>query len=199
MEVACGQERTLSRGEVFTAHVFCGGRKIPAVYNVRNHKFVTLGYENHADTAIDTATVGCVTVPWKVVAPDGHVFRVTGVGCHAFANCRRLTEVVLPDSLSDIGDQAFMNCNSLRHIVLPPGTKYLWPYAFRGCINLQRIEVKAAVPIDSYNDVFDERALRFATLVVPAASADAYRSAFVWNMFRYCVPNWDGENIKNKK
>lgn len=199
VQMVCGQEkgqkRELKRGTIIPSYVLCDGKKVPAVYCVRSIEYgvASLGYESYEGTAIDTATVGRVVVPGKVESPDGGVFRVNGVGRHAFADCRWLTEVVLPDSLHDIGDQSFMNCRSLRKIVLPAGTRYLWPYAFRGCINLQRIEVKAAVPPDSYNDVFDERTLRFATLVVPGEHADAYRSAFVWNMFRYVVTDWDGE------
>lgn len=148
------------------------------------------GYESYSKTAVDTTLAGFLEVPERVTAPDGREFLVTGISRHALADCRRLTDVVLPESIHDIGDQSFMNCISLRSIVVPCGTRFIWPYAFRGCTKLQRIELKADVPPDSYNDVFDERTLRFATLVVPAASADAYRNAFVWNMFRYFIPDF---------
>lgn len=162
-----------------------------ASYRVRTRRTeVFLGYESYSRTAIDTTLAGSLEVPEKVTAPDGQVFLVTGVSRHALADCRRLTEVVLPDSIHDIGDQSFMNCTALRSVVLPCGTKNIWPYAFRGCRRLQRIEVRAIMPPDSYNDVFDEHTLRFATLVVPAASANAYRNAFVWNMFRYSIPDF---------
>jgi len=164
---------------------------VEASYRVRTRRTeVFLGYESYSRTAIDTTLAGSLEVPEKVTAPDGQVFLVTGVSRHALADCRRLTEVVLPDSIHDIGDQSFMNCTALRSVVLPCGTKNIWPYAFRGCRRLQRIEVRAIMPPDSYNDVFDEHTLRFATLVVPAASANAYRNAFVWNMFRYSIPDF---------
>lgn len=172
-------------------YVLCNGRKVEATYYRKHDNLVYLGWEDYSHTAIDTALAGRIEIPKEVVRADGQVFTVWGVSRHALADCRHITEVVLPDSLRDIGDQSFMNCSSLQQIVLPPGIRYLWPYAFRGCINLMRIDVRATAPPDSYNDVLDERTLRFATLVVPAASADAYRNAFVWNMFHYFSPNWD--------
>ncbi len=187
---AWGQQ-SWKKGDCFRAFVYCNGQKVDANYCVRSvSSEVSLGYESYSQTAIDTTLAGCLEVPGKVTAPDGRAFLVTGVSRHALADCRRLTDVVLPDSIRDIGDQSFMNCCSLRTVVVPCGTRYLWPYAFRGCTKLQRIEVKAVIPPDSYNDVFDEHTLRFATLVVPAASVDAYRNAFVWNMFRYSIPDF---------
>lgn len=187
---AWGQHRW-SKGDCFRAFVYCNGKKVDADYRVRNSSEVALGHESYSMTAVDTTLAGRVEVPAKVTAPDGKQFQVTCVSRHAFADCRRLTDVVLPDSIHDIGDQSFMNCGALRSIVLPSGTRYIWPYAFRGCTKLQRIEVKAIEPPDSYNDVFDERTLRFATLMVPASCAAAYRNAFVWNMFRYSISDFD--------
>ena len=183
----------LKKTDTFRGYVLCNGKRVNAIYSV-NHsemKTVDIGPQSYKATAIDTAQAGRIEVPSKIKAPDGQVYAVTGVSRHAFADCRRITEVVLPDSIYQLGDQSFMNCRSLRSIVLPPGICNLWPYAFRGCSNLRRVEVKAPTPPDSYNDVFDDHTLRFATLVVPASSAKAYKNAFVWNLFRYSIPNWD--------
>lgn len=180
------------KGDGFHAFVYCNGKKVDAYYCVRSVSTeVSLGYESYSQIAIDSTLTGCLEVPGRVTAPDGQVFRVTCISRHALADCRRLTDIVLPDSIRDIGDQSFMNCSSLRSIVVPCCTRYIWPYAFRGCTKLRRIEVRAVEPPDSYNDVFDEHTLRFATLVVPATSTDAYRNAFVWNMFRYSIPDFD--------
>jgi len=191
MSLTAWGQHTWKKGDCFRAYVYCNGKKVDADYRVRSCQTeVFLGYESYSKTAIDTTLAGCLVVPDKVISPDGQVFLVTGISRHALADCRHLTDVVLPDCINDIGDQSFMNCTSLRSVVVPVGTRQIWPYAFRGCTNLQRIEVKAVVPPDSYNDVFDDHTLRFATLVVPAASIDAYRNAFVWNMFRYSIPDF---------
>lgn len=179
-------------GDRIRSYVLCNGRKVNALYRVRRGgRTVALGGEDYRVTAIDTSLIGRIEVPSHITGPDGRVLAVNCVSRHALADCRHITEVVLPDCLRDIGDQSFMNCRSLRSIVLPPYTSNIWPYAFRGCSSLQRITVTSEVPPDAYNDVFDERTLRLATLVVPASKADSYRNAFIWNMFRYLVANWD--------
>ena len=41
-----------------------------------------------------------------VVIPDG----VTGIGDHAFSQCKSLTSVTIPDGVTSIGDCAFLGC-----------------------------------------------------------------------------------------
>ena len=185
--------RPLSYGDRIHGYVLCNGKCVDAVYSVRDIEGtqVELGCNSYSQTAVDTALAGRIVVPLRITAPNGQSFLVTSASRHCFAHCSHITEVVLSDSIRDIGDQSFMNCRSLKSVELPSGATNLWPYAFRGCSKLRRVIVKATVPPDSYNDVFDEHTLRFATLVVPLASAEAYRQAFVWNMFRYSIPSID--------
>ena len=187
-----GRFRHWHGGDRIQSYVICNGRKVDAIYMVRKGgRTVALGGEDYTVIAIDTALTGRIEVPSHIMGCDGRVFAVTGISRHALADCRHITEVKLPECLLDIGDQSFMNCLSLRSIEIPPFTKNIWPYAFRGCNALWRITVTCEEPPDAYNDVFDERTLRYATLVVPAASAESYCNAFIWNMFRYCVVDWD--------
>ena len=43
---------------------------------------------------------------------------VTSIGDQAFAWCRSLTSIELPDSVTSIGDQAFWGCNNLTVTIL---------------------------------------------------------------------------------
>ena len=184
-------------GDRIRSYVLCNGRKVNALYRVRRGgRTVALGGEDYLITAIDTALAGRIEVPSRITGPDGRVMAVTCISRHALADCRHITEVVLPECLHDIGDQSFMNCRSLRSIVMSPYTAYIWPYAFRGCSSLQRIVVTGEEMPDAYSDVFDERTMRFATLVLPASNIRSYRDAFIWNMFRYVVVDWDNR-MKN--
>ena len=179
-------------GDPIDSYVYCNGKKVKALYSIRRGgRTVALGGESYMVTAIDTTLSGRIVIPSHITGPDGREFAVTSISRHALADCSHITEVVLPECLHDIGDQSFMNCRSLRSIVLPPFTEYIWPYAFRGCTSLQRIEITGEMPPDAYSDVFDERTMRYATLVLPSLLAKDYHNAFIWNMFRYVVTNWD--------
>lgn len=57
------------------------------------------------------------------------------IGANAFEYCRRLEEVVFPDSLERIEKEAFLNCNNLKKAELPKGV-VVDPTAFKGCINI---------------------------------------------------------------
>ena len=54
------------------------------------------------------------------------------MGDNAFEGCAQLTEVVLPDGVSEIGHAAFRDCTSLREIDLPDSVVSVGRYAFRG-------------------------------------------------------------------
>ena len=55
----------------------------------------------------------------SVTIPDS----VTSIGSCAFAYCRGLTSVTIPNSVTSIGDGAFADCDGLQSIIIPPGTK----------------------------------------------------------------------------
>ena len=43
----------------------------------------------------------------------------TAIGDSAFINCRRLKEIIFPETVTSIGYQAFKNCSSLQSVVIP--------------------------------------------------------------------------------
>ena len=46
------------------------------------------------------------------------------------------TEVMIPDSVTNIGDWAFSECADLRNVTIPDSVACIGPYAFSGCANL---------------------------------------------------------------
>lgn len=44
-----------------------------------------------------------------------------------------MTEVEIPDGVSEIGQHAFLNCRSLKSVVIPCGLENIGIYAFSGC------------------------------------------------------------------
>ena len=65
----------------------------------------------------------------SVVIPDS----VTEIGEGAFSDCTSLESVEIPSSVTEIGVHAFSGCTSLSSVVIPDGVKKIGDYAFKDC------------------------------------------------------------------
>ena len=63
---------------------------------------------------------------------------VVGIGYQAFANCRTMTSLTIPDSLEWFAYQAFENCTSLRLVIMESDSS-LFDSDFDGCTKLRCI------------------------------------------------------------
>ena len=63
---------------------------------------------------------------------------------HAFADCS-LSNIAIPDSVTDIGDYAFEYCCSLSNMVIPNSVTSIGDYAFYGCRSLSNIVIPDSV------------------------------------------------------
>ena len=63
----------------------------------------------------------------------------------AFANCKYITSVTIPDSVESIGVRAFYRCRSLTEIDTGNGVKAISDDAFFGCDNLRSVKLGEAV------------------------------------------------------
>lgn len=70
---------------------------------------------------------------------------ITHIGEHAFANCTKLTEIEIPDSVTQIGYGAFYGCEKLGSATLPDGLKTIGGMAFVDCSALTEITIPASV------------------------------------------------------
>lgn len=105
----------------------------------------------------------------------------TSIAQYAFYNCRSLTSITLPSTLTSIGYGAFYNCSGLTSITIPEGVTSISWHAFNGCSSLTSMRVRATTP----PTLSDVSAISTATtqIQVPMASVEAYKTATNWSNF----------------
>ena len=83
---------------------------------------------------------------------------VTSIGEYAFSNCWRLLSITIPDSVTSIGDFTFYNCSSLTSITIPDSITSISNSAFSYCNSLKSVYYKgtangwAKISIDSFGN-----------------------------------------------
>ncbi len=122
----------------------------------------------------------------------------------AFDCCYAIQRINIPPSVKTIGEQAFMYCTSLKSINIPDGVTTLPTFMLAYCSSLNEVTIPASVTsIASWalengslmtvnclattpptvSDGFASSTYTSATLLVPQASIEAYRSANGWSKF----------------
>ena len=123
-----------------------------------------------------------LTIPNSVKDIDGY----------AFGGCTGLTSVIIPDNVAYIGKSAFAGCSNLATITIGNGVKQIWDHAFSDCSSLAYVICKATKIPSTATDAFDLsipiNALPSATLYVPKASLDKYKSTSPWSRFKQILP-----------
>ena len=116
-----------------------------------NEKFVEV-YASGSTAAINTATIGPVTIPSTVVYSD-ITYNVNAIGEFAFYKCKLMTSITIPKSVKSIGANAFYYCENLNSI-------YMWVQAVYDIDDL-------VFSYDTYSD---------ATLYVPLGTKYSHES-----------------------
>ncbi|MBR4976203.1 MAG: leucine-rich repeat domain-containing protein, partial [Thermoguttaceae bacterium] len=91
-------------------------------------------------TAVKGKTLTRAVVPAEV---DG--VPVVALGDEAFKDCRALTSVAIPASLTALGNEAFKGCASLAAVEFPAGLTTFGNEAFKGCASLAAVEFPAGL------------------------------------------------------
>ena len=66
---------------------------------------------------------------------------VTRIGYMAFWGCTHLTSITIPDSVTNTDHCAFIGCSRLTSITIPNRVANIGKYAFAGCTNLASITI----------------------------------------------------------
>ena len=99
-----------------------------------------------------------------------------------FYGCTSLTEVTLPDGLTNIEFYTFYGCSALEKVTLPEGITYIGSGAFKNCSALTELTVWAIRPPGVSNDAFTGVGSSLV-VKVPAEGLPAYQTADIWKDF----------------
>ena len=67
------------------------------------------------------------------------------IGDYAFADCRGLTSLTLPSSVTSIGDYAFRDCSGLTSLTIPSSVTSIGGHAFESCSGLTSLTLPSSV------------------------------------------------------
>ena len=138
----------------------------------------TYDSRNNCNAIITTANnelfLGCKTS----VIPN----TVTRIDDQAFRYCHGLTTITIPNSVTTIGWGAFEDCIDLQSITIGSNVTSIGSSAFYECSALETITCLALTPpdVNYYYTFYD---CYSATLRVPEASVDIYKTTYCWKSF----------------
>ena len=127
-------------------------------------------------------TEGRLSIPSQLTY-KGQKYSVTSIGEYAFAYRENTPSITIPNSVTSIKRCAFYHCEGLTSIVIGSGVTSINDYVFSYCDNLTDVYCYAENLPDTGNNVFKDTPISSATLHVPAASVEAYRTTAPWSDF----------------
>ena len=144
----------------------------------------TFDSRNNCNAIIETESNTLVAGCKATIIPNG----VTNIGKEAFEYCSGLTSVTIPESVTNICEYAFFGCENLTSVTIGDGVESIGEFAFYDCPSLTSVTCLAKEVPYVGNEVFVEVPLNTATLYVPAASLNAYKTAYPWSDFSKILP-----------
>ena len=87
---------------------------------------------------------GKITIPSKVNYED-YEYVVTAIDELAFNKCDKITDVVLPNTLTSLGKGAFRNATALKTIALPSSLQEIGEQCFYECKSLESVSLPASL------------------------------------------------------
>ena len=135
------------------SYAFDGCSGLTSIYVDSNNS--VYDSRNNCNAIIETSSNTLILGCKNTVIPNS----VTSIGGGAFEGCSGLTSITIPESVTSIGSSAFSDCSRLTSVI---------------CL---------AEDVPTGSNVFRNVPQSTATLYVPEASVDAYKSANQWKEF----------------
>ncbi len=90
----------------------------------------------------------CFLLGYKGENPSGNMEIKEGtkiIGNWAFYNCRNLTSITFPNSVTNIGEGAFFDCSGLTSIIIPNSITNIKSCTFYACSSLANVNIPSSV------------------------------------------------------
>ena len=125
---------------------------------------------------------------------------------HLFMDGKEITNLVIPNSVTEIGKGAFKYCYGLTSVTIPNSVTSIGDGAFSGCTGLTSVACEATSVPSTGSDVFNNVPLRSAKLYVPASALEEYKATEPWSGFGSILAiefiaineaNFPDENFRN--
>ena len=107
---------------------------------------------------------------------------ITEINDYTFVGCESVIKVTIPDHVISIGYRAFECCDALTNISIGNGVTSIGDFAFRSC-SITECYCYASTPPTLGAMVFDFGVESGATLNVPRGSGSTYAYSSDWNSF----------------
>ena len=129
----------------FLAHFFSNGNDTPV--NPLEYKILT--DSTAAVNKCHLTEIKNISIPEKTCI-GGNEYTVTKIEKKAFSYCRKLTNIIIPESVTEIEYSAFSDCSSLTHIKLTSNITCINEFTFNNCTNLKIIIIPSSVTSIGY-------------------------------------------------
>lgn len=134
---------------------------------------------------------------------------VTSLGTYCFGDCESLTSITIPSWVTSLGGFCFFGCSSLTSVDIPSSVTSLGGSCFRLCTSLTSINIPSSVtsignacfffcsslkivickiPTAIKGGFFFDVPFQQATLYVPEASLESYKTTSPWSNFGTILP-----------
>jgi hypothetical protein len=77
----------------------------------------------------------------NLIIPDD----VTNIGKYVFCNCTSISNIIIPNSVIEIGKGSFRYCSGLTNITIPDSVTHIMDFAFEECSSLTNITIPNSV------------------------------------------------------
>lgn len=171
-----------SLGEVYTCQVI---KDLKSVGNINIFFPPTVPDEDYPDDysydycfeSQEGLYKGSITVP-STVTYNGFPFLVTSIEKDAFAHCKDLVSVTLPDGIEVIGERAFHGCPNLVSVSIPESVKSIGKGAFQFCSSLASISLPSGITSIGEKAFYDCKSL--TKIELPEGVTSIGDNAFGW-------------------